>query len=416
MRRRFCQLFPDFLTEEKQTNLEHEKNPKEFDENDPFASNMLPQKKALYENENEQCADILDDCVDKMCSNTTCANFIHNIDRLYLKTLGCFIFTILFATFIISIWYYTSNIYQCEIAMSMSIKIIGERTRNLITNEFWIAQMITNNAISSFKYNKKFTKSVANSDFQNEIMNGRQLFSSDKYLASFNEIDGTENIWAFWVYNNDTNGFVGAYRTNEDIIISAFNGTCRIEWFYNTHIKQRDLQRLYQIRCGYTPRERPWYKQINDLGIEQAVWTEPYKFATNAYAGATLVSSFMDNGTLLILLTDITVSTLIVSSESEQKRTTFNNLPVGTILMTVTSNLDVILSSQHHQVDISGIDEANCVYTNCKSSNDLIVSSMAYVREYNHSIITDKYSDIIMSLYDYNNGYYVSIFPFKMLY
>eukprot|EP01084_Bolivina_argentea_P204980 350164_1 len=266
--------------------------------------------------------------------------------------------------------------------IQLSIDVIGKRSRNQMVNEFWILQMLTSTAISAIKYTKALTKHAANVDFQNYIDKNGYIFKYDKFLASFREIEGTEHVWAFWLYNNDTNGMVGAFRDNDDIIISQYNGTCRIQWFYDVLTEQRDLQRLYDIKCGYQPRLREWYSFASTLGVGNAKFTQPYKFATNDYAGITLVSSFMENGTWLILLSEITIETLIMKANSANKITVFDNLPIGAISMVVSNSLDVILSSQLEQVDIISVDDINCVIVDCQSSNELIVSSMNYARQH----------------------------------
>ncbi len=132
-------------------------------------------------------------------------------------------------------------------------------------------------------------------------------------------MSGTDNQWALWLYNNDANGFSGAFRHhyNDSIIISQFDGEYRNEYYYNKITKQRDVNRIYE-KVKHAPRSRPCDDlAINKLGTNKAHWATPYKFATG-YVGMSLVSSFIDNGTLLILLSEITMKALAIKSDKSE--------------------------------------------------------------------------------------------------
>eukprot|EP01083_Nonionella_stella_P014074 39554_1 len=413
LRQAFAECYPDFLQppapvpheSEAQTTCTEETHTTTLSMSSIFSDQLMSPRNSARSGASVS-ADVLDKCVDMMCSHSKYTLFIHNTDRLYLKALGCFILPILFGVILVSIWYYSSAKHQCDVAMNMAIEIIGKRTRNQMLHEFWIPQMIMNTAISAIQHSTVLTKNAADT----------QVFHThyDEYLASFSSISNTDNVWALWLYNNDTNGFIGAFRDNDEIVISQYNGTCRIEWYYNTHTKQRDLDRPYDNKCAYIPRERPWYHMaVEELGINKAGWTQVYPFASNNYAGMSLIASFMDGETLLILLSEVTVNTL-----SNAKGITLDHLPKGTIIMMVNHNFDVLLSSMDGQLDVVSIDNdarVNCGNTECQSDNELIISSMNYIR-YNMNITHHQESDVILRLYDEDNEFYLSIFPFKMTY
>ncbi len=81
----------------------------------------------------------------------------------------------------------------------------------------------------------------------------------DYYIQQFSEHKNTDSLWSLWIYNNDTNGFFGAFKDLNDnsIIISVYNGTCQRQYYYNNETKTRDWNRLHTVNCEYIPRSRP---------------------------------------------------------------------------------------------------------------------------------------------------------------
>ncbi len=75
--------------------------------------------------------------------------------------------------------------------------------------------------------------------------------------------------------------------------------------------------------------------------------------------------------------------------------------------MLTTEDLSIVLSSEY-DIDMQSIDD--CVGISC---NNLIGSSMKYIRNKTNN---GNSKDFIKLLYNKQNGYFVSIFPFSMIF
>eukprot|EP01084_Bolivina_argentea_P204981 350168_1 len=346
--------------------------------------------------------DLMDTCADKICCYHV-SECIHNTDRFFCKVICWFLFGCVFAASLVNIWYYYNTIDIIHNAMDRSMDIIGIRTKNQMTIEFQIPQLIMKQTVSDIRYSKIFN--------HNNIIDTDNTY--DAWLTSFATFDNAAHISAVFLYNNNTNHMIGAYTEENRIIISEFNGTCLIDLIFDQTTQQRDVEKVVGLYCTYNPRKRPWFQLAVKAGVDKSVWTDPYQFHNGKY-GSSLVASIIKDETLLIVLTEITINSLSsrvdVLNDDDY---TFNNLPDGAVLMLAMHNLDVVLSSEQNQIDIQSNENCN----ECHSKNKLIKTTMEYVRSDAFNVQQMDFNDkIVGHLFDTQNHYYLSIFPFKMMY
>ena len=115
----------------------------------------------------------------------------------------------------------------------------------------------------------------------------------DQFFAQFTQIVHTEAVFSVFMYHEDTDTLIGAYRqpdtapddgVDSTIIIMSYAGGCRRDRLYNATSRMRTPVYLPDeipnySNCDWNPRQREWWTKGQELGVGRAAWTEPYVFS-----------------------------------------------------------------------------------------------------------------------------------------
>eukprot|EP01083_Nonionella_stella_P009327 26905_1 len=357
-------------------------------------------------------SDALDKCTDKCCDNACCLDIdwasdymecIHNLDRIYLKTLCLIITAMLLGCLFIIIYYYHHGIGQANDAMFLSLEAIGDRLTTIMTNEFWIPQMVTSLTIGGL---------TTGDLLPNASLYSFPHYKYDQFFASFTTLSHTTAVFSVFLYNQDLNTMIGAYRmpndadvANGSTVIIDYNGTCRQDRLYDDKIRMRMLFEPYGVRnsdlpnylnCEYDAKTRDWYLKAQNIGVGRSQWTEPYVF-NEEHQGMSYVAPVLWKGINLIFVVEVTTYTLSVAVSHEVQ-----HLPEGSLWMIVTPGLNAVASSVNETW--IAIDDANC--TNCYSDNDMIRDAIEWMKQENVSIRGEQHLTAYPIDYDHDISLY----------
>ncbi len=174
--------------------------------------------------------------------------------------------------------------------------------------------------------------------YNGDLVKNASLYEGEYngYFAQFNNIEHTEAIFSLYLYNDDDNSLIGAYRTESDvntIMIGEYNGTCRFDYQYGTNSKD--------INCNYDPTTTEWYN-IGIMNSEKAKWSDPYILdgSNSKYYGMSLVSGIEFDETFLIIFCEIIIDSVGINAIPND-----TPLPIESIIMVATHGLDIFASS-----------------------------------------------------------------------
>eukprot|EP01083_Nonionella_stella_P009326 26902_1 len=344
-------------------------------------SNAFHAIQAQFTQSRKYDRDVLDKCMDKCCDNACCDDYtecIHNLDRIYLKTM-CLILTamVLGCLFIILYYSYHGEV-QANDAMFLSLEAIGDRLTDIMSNEFWMPQMVASLAIGG----------LTTGDL---LPNASLYHKFDPFFASFTTLSHTTAVFSVFLYNHDLNTMIGAYRVPDDAdfangstVIIHYNGTCRQDRLYDDKMRMRMIFEHFGVRntdlpdylnCEYEPKSRAWYHKSKHIGVGRSQWTEPYVF-NEEHQGMSYVAPVLWKGINLIFVVEVTTYTLSVAVSHEVQ-----HLPEGSLWMIVTPGLNAVASSVNETWIVT--DDANC--TNCYSDNHMIRDAIEWMKQENVS-------------------------------
>eukprot|EP01083_Nonionella_stella_P290721 989193_1 len=375
-------------------------------------SNAFHAIQAQFTQSRKYDRDVLDKCMDKCCDNACCLDIdwasdymecIHNLDRIYLKTLCLIITAMLLGCLFIIIYYYHHGIGQANDAMFLSLEAIGDRLTTIMTNEFWIPQMVTSLTIGGL---------TTGDLLPNASLYSFPHYKYDQFFASFTTLSHTTAVFSVFLYNQDLNTMIGAYRmpndadvANGSTVIIDYNGTCRQDRLYDDKIRMRMLFEPYGVRnsdlpnylnCEYDAKTRDWYLKAQNIGVGRSQWTEPYVF-NEEHQGMSYVAPVLWKGINLIFVVEVTTYTLSVAVSHEVQ-----HLPEGSLWMIVTPGLNAVASSVNETW--IAIDDANC--TNCYSDNDMIRDAIEWMKQENVSIRGEQHLTAYPIDYDHDISLY----------
>eukprot|EP01083_Nonionella_stella_P165658 551634_1 len=357
-------------------------------------------------------SDVLDKCADKCCDNALCLDIdwtsdytecIHNLDRIYIKTLCLIMTAMLLGCLFIIIYYYHHGIDQANDAMFLSLEAIGDRLTGIMSNEFWIPQMVASLTIGGL---------TTGDLLPNASLYSFPHYKYDQFFASFTTLSHTTAVFSVFLYNQDLNTMIGAYRmpndadvANGSTVIIDYNGTCRQDRLYDDKIRMRMLFEPYGVRnsdlpnylnCEYDAKTRDWYLKAQNIGVGRSQWTEPYVF-NEEHQGMSYVAPVLWKGINLIFVVEVTTYTLSVAVSHEVQ-----HLPEGSLWMIVTPGLNAVASSVNETW--IAIDDANC--TNCYSDNDMIRDAIEWMKQENVSIRGEQHLTAYPIDYDHDISLY----------
>eukprot|EP01083_Nonionella_stella_P009324 26900_1 len=336
-------------------------------------------------------SDVLDKCADKCCDNALCLDIdwtsdytecIHNLDRIYIKTLCLIMTAMLLGCLFIIIYYYHHGIGQANDAMFLSLEAIGDRLTGIMSNEFWIPQMVASLTIGGL---------TTGDLLPNASLYSFPHYKYDQFFASFTTLSHTTAVFSVFLYNHDLNTMIGAYRVPDDAdfangstVIIHYNGTCRQDRLYDDKMRMRMIFEHFGVRntdlpdylnCEYEPKSRAWYHKSKHIGVGRSQWTEPYVF-NEEHQGMSYVAPVLWKGINLIFVVEVTTYTLSVAVSHEVQ-----HLPEGSLWMIVTPGLNAVASSVNETWIVT--DDANC--TNCYSDNHMIRDAIEWMKQENVS-------------------------------
>lgn len=136
----------------------------------------------------------------------------------------------------------------------------------------------------------------------------------DQFFAQFTEIVHTEAVFSVFMYDEDIDALIGAYRQPDNIaydnidtsiIIMAYAGGCRRDRIYNATSRMRtpvhvETEIPNYDNCDWNPRHRKWWTKGQELGVGRAEWTEPYVFS-ESHRGMSYVAPSRWKGKVLLV-------------------------------------------------------------------------------------------------------------------
>eukprot|EP01083_Nonionella_stella_P009325 26901_1 len=343
-------------------------------------SNAFHAIQAQFTQSRKYDRDVLDKCMDKCCDNACCDDYtecIHNLDRIYLKTM-CLILTamVLGCLFIILYYSYHGEV-QANDAMFLSLEAIGDRLTDIMSNEFWMPQMVASLAIGG----------LTTGDL---LPNASLYHKFDPFFASFTTLSHAEAVFSVFLYHNDLNTMIGAYRSNGSTVIIDYNGTCRQDRLYDDTLRMR-IDRPDYLNCEYDAKSRDWYKKAQQIGVGHSQWTEPYEF-DELHQGMSYVVPVIWKGINLTFVAEVTTYTLSVAVSNEVQ-----HLPEGSLWMIVTPGLNAVVSSVNE----------TCIGT-CNSHEHMIRDGIEWMK---HETVSGEQH---VSAYRIDNNHDISLYSFPM--
>ena len=151
----------------------------------------------------------------------------------------------------------------------------------------------------------------------------------DQFFASFTEISHSDAVFSVFMYDEDDDLLLGAYRQPDivpndgidtSIVIMAYASGCRRDRLYNAtsrmrvptnHLNSSQLVGNY-LNCEWSPHDRPWWNKSQELGVGRAAWTEPYIFSEK-HRGMSYVAPSRWNGRNLTFVVEVTTYTLAIA-------------------------------------------------------------------------------------------------------
>eukprot|EP01083_Nonionella_stella_P015704 43936_1 len=354
-------------------------------------------------NSNKQCAhsskkpleyveeDLLDTCTDKCCLDDYIKDYVHNLDRFYIKIACLMVLAVVLGSVLIISFYHSSGTDQANDAMFLSLEAIGDRASLLMAQEFWIPQIFASLAIGG----------LTTGDLHpNASLYTYPHYRFDEFFTAFTTASHTTAVFSVFMYNSDLNTIIGARRHKHHTYIVSFDDGCRTIRRYNASLKMRDMKdhSIKEHNCTYNPHDVPWYALAHQIGVGRSQWTEPYVFADARFSGMSYVAPVMWKNHHLIFVVQVTTLTLAkaVSQEVQQ-------LPRGSLWMIVTPGNNVPASSTNKTM----MDVPGCPKSKCATNDSKIVAAIDWMKE-NEIDKQEHFSSLAIGEYQ------ISIYSFKM--
>eukprot|EP01083_Nonionella_stella_P183901 665722_1 len=211
-------------------------------------------------NSNKQCAhsskkpleyveeDLLDTCTDKCCLDDYIKDYVHNLDRFYIKIACLMVLAVVLGSVLIISFYHSSGTDQANDAMFLSLEAIGDRASLLMAQEFWIPQIFASLAIGG----------LTTGDLHpNASLYTYPHYRFDEFFTAFTTASHTTAVFSVFMYNSDLNTIIGARRHKHHTYIVSFDDGCRTIRRYNASLKMRDMKdhSIKEHNCTYNPHD-----------------------------------------------------------------------------------------------------------------------------------------------------------------